>query len=87
MRESDVERHVCGYARTKGWKNIKLGQQGWPDRLFYASGGRIMFVEFKRPGGEPRPLQMHRLAELATCDFDTYVIDTKEEGEALFNAK
>lgn len=89
MKESEIERHVCAYARNKGWRNMKLngpGERGKPDRLFYAPGGRVIFVEFKKPGGQVAQIQYYRLAELAKCDFDTYVVETKEEGEALFNA-
>lgn len=84
MRESEVESRVCGHAAIRGWKNIKLGQQGWPDRLFFKNG-RSLFVEFKAPGKALRPLQLHRFGMLIEEDMNTYVIDSVEEGKRFFD--
>lgn len=88
MRESTIERAVCGYARTKGWRNFKLngpGDIGKPDRVFFAPGQRVKFIEFKAPGEKLRELQAYRLAELASCGFDTFVVDNVNDGKRLFD--
>ena len=42
-------------------------------------GGRIAFVELKRPGGKPRPLQVRRAEQLRRLGFQVEVIDRKEQ--------
>ena len=88
MLESKIERQVCKFAESQGWKSIKLsgpGNRGKPDRLFYADGGRVKFVEFKRPGGKLSRLQALRLSQFAALGFSAYVVESIEEGKALFN--
>jgi hypothetical protein len=88
MRERAIEAAVCRYAKSRGWQSIKLngpGDRGQPDRLFFAAGGRVKFVEFKAPGKKPRRLQELFLRRLARCDFDCFVIDNVAEGKALFD--
>lgn len=54
MLESSVESAlVRGVKRHKPaftMKGERLGK-GWPDRIVFASKGRIAFIELKRPGG------------------------------------
>lgn len=52
MRESIVERIICDECmKRKGvcWKWISPGRRGVPDRICIFPGGRIVFVEVKRP--------------------------------------
>lgn len=61
-RESHHERKAVELAEAAGWLQIKVLKRDWPDRLFLRGPTRV-FVEFKRPGGKPRPAQEanHRL--------------------------
>ena len=36
------------------------------------------FVETKRPGGEPRPIQHKRIKQFKDLGFKVYVLDNKE---------
>lgn len=88
MRESSIEKAVCSYARAQGWHNFKLsgpGDRGKPDRVFFGTGGRVMFIEFKAPGVKPEPIQDHHLSRIAACDIDCYVIDNITDGQRLFD--
>lgn len=64
--EIDIENAACDrILRELGVINIKIkpaGKNGWPDRLFLLPAKRVIFIEFKRPGEEPEPLQagIHR---------------------------
>lgn len=58
-----------------GWKVIKLihtSEPGIPDRL--ALRDKVAgFIEFKRPGFEPTPLQLLRHAQLRRLGFEVIV--------------
>ena len=83
MRESQIERPVCRFARDHGILVLKLagpGLRGQPDRLFLKDG-KSAFVEFKRPGQRPTPLQMKWLEDLCREKFHATWIDDVEKGK------
>ena len=49
--------------------------RGWPDRLFLWQGGGVLFVEFKKPGEKPRPLQKHIHKLIENLGFKVQVHD------------
>jgi len=53
--ETELEKACCLIARQYGLAAVKIekvGHVGIPDRLFVQQGGKILFVEFKRPDGK-----------------------------------
>jgi hypothetical protein len=79
--ESPIEKRVCERALEEcGVENIKIGKHGWPDRLFIGTFPNMLWVEFKRPGEEPSPLQIHRLGHAEFLGYKTKVIDNVEDG-------
>lgn len=89
MRESVVESTFCRDAEDWGVWAVKLavlGISGFPDRLCMAPGGRVAFVELKRPKGAPRALQgwIHR--RLRALGFLVAVIDRPEDVAPFFAA-
>ena len=81
MRERDVEQALIRAVRKEGGLCLKFVSPGWdgaPDRMCLFLGGKMSFVEVKRPGGKPRPLQVRRHEELRKLGFPVYVIDRKE---------
>lgn len=88
MREIGIEIEVVSYAESQGWmvrKVAYLGRRGAPDRWFFAPGGRLVMVEFKRPGEEPDLIQAREIARLIALGFEVHVIDDIESGKELFN--
>lgn len=86
MRESLIEQKVCAAAKRQGWlvhPKAAAGTRGWPDRTFTKSD-RLIFVEFKAPGKKPTRLQSHMHQKLETQGYEIYVIDSVENGTALF---
>lgn len=53
MYESTFERKLCEYVKSlggKAYKWVSPGASGAPDRIAILPGGRIIFIEVKRPG-------------------------------------
>ena len=80
MLEASIECRACARVlKELGVRSLKLnvgGQTGWPDRMFMVPGGRPLFIEFKRPGEEPRPKQQHIHKILRHNRYDIQVYDT-----------
>ena len=86
MLEATVERRLCRRVKALGGKCEKLttpGRRSCPDRLVTLPGGRIIFVEVKRPGGKPTALQEKDHAERRALGCDVRVIDTVEAADAF----
>lgn len=76
--ESVIEDYVCERAAAQGWYVRKLkwiGRLGAPDR-FFAKGGRIVFIEFKRPGEKARRTQKDEIEEMKAAGIEVHVCDT-----------
>lgn len=86
MAESAVELTVCHAAEQNGWLVRKIaypGRRNATDRLFI-KGGRVVFVEFKAPGKEPRVGQLREHERFIEHGAELHVIDDIEAGLALF---
>ena len=86
MRESTIERKVSEYARSQGWLTYKFtspSNRGVPDRI-YLKEGDCFFIEFKAPNKQPTKLQKKVIKRIESQDFYVYVIDSVENGRALF---
>jgi Holliday junction resolvase len=62
--ESRVEAKIVTYARSKGclvYKFSSPARRGVPDRIIIAPGGKVLFLEIKRPGKVPTELQMREI--------------------------
>ena len=61
------------------------GMNGIPDRLVIYKGQHV-FVELKRPGGKPRPLQIAVMDKLRKAGSIAIIIDTKEGVDEFIEA-
>lgn len=74
--ESLIQSRIIKRLEKEGWIVIKLGltnMPGIPD-LLVLKAGRARFIEVKRPGEKPRPLQEYRHRQLRENGFDVEVI-------------
>ncbi len=81
IREREIEAFLRQKIKSAGGLCLKFVSPGWagaPDRLCLLPGGKIFFVELKRPGERPRKIQLKRHEELRKLGFSVYVIDGKE---------
>lgn len=61
-------------------KFVSPGFAGVPDRIVLLPGGRVVFVELKRPGKAPRKLQQYVHGLLKRLGFVVFpCVDTKEK--------
>ena len=79
MRESKIQRDIRKYMIKQGFrvlKAIQLSESGWPDLMCMKGPGRVVWIEVKRPGEKPEPLQDHRLKELRKMGFIAFYAET-----------
>ncbi len=88
--EAHIEKQVCQYAQDRGWLALKLtspGTVGVPDRMLIGFKGKVLFIEFKAPGKEPRPSQVRMVNKFKIRDVTVHVIDDIEKGRRLIDAE
>ena len=88
-RETYIEKEVCKYAKSKGWRQRKMafvGRRGCPDRWFMRGDGQLVIIEFKDKNGTLSPHQRREVNWLMTHGFNVHVIDNIEDGMAVFDA-
>ena len=78
MREKQIEKKLVKAVKNAGGLALKFvspGFDGMPDRLVLLPRGKIAFVEVKRHGEKPRPLQEAQHGLLRRLGFAVYVLD------------
>ena len=83
--ESALEKKLTAHAVSLGVLTLKLnvvGRRGWPDRVFLYHGN-VLFVELKRAGEKPEPLQEWTHQQLRNHGFEVFVIDDLVKGMVI----
>jgi hypothetical protein len=86
--ESKIENNVVAYAIKRDLVHRKLngmGNRSWPDQMFLGPGGKTLYIEFKKLGAQPTPLQLENHKMLRALGMTVAVIDTIEEGRACID--
>lgn len=86
--EREIEKKVCKYAESKGiWqrKIISPSHNGLPDRIFMLPSGTVFFIEFKRKGEKPTPMQLREHEKIRQNNGLVWVIDNVEDGKKLID--
>jgi hypothetical protein len=85
MLESKIKRDGTKKLQSWGWIVLHLIQtnlNGIQDSIIFRAG-IIWFIEWKRPGKHPRPLQSYRMEKLRQQGFQTLVITDLKQLEFL----
>lgn len=72
-----MEQYACDLAEADGWVVRKLrwiGRRNGMDR-FFLKAGRIVLIEFKRPGEKPRPGQAREIELFKKQGAEVYVVE------------
>ena len=82
--EKDIEQAFLrklkkAYPHIRALKFSAIGQRSWPDRILFLSEGRVLLIEFKRPGGLPTELQEECHKYLRDMGHDIQVFSNAEE--------
>ena len=86
-RETDIEYAVVAWAENHGWiarKMIYAGRRGCPDHFFFGKG-KIVVIEFKRPGGYVDAVQEREHARLLVAGTKVHVVRDVDAGIALLS--
>ena len=78
MREKTIEQKLVQAVKAMGGLAPKFtspGFDGMPDRIVLLPGSVIAFVEVKRHGMKPTPLQESRHGLLRQLGFKVYILD------------
>ena len=85
--EKEIEASMRRMVERHGGRCLKWVCPGWngvPDRIILLPGGRILFVETKRPrGGRVDPLQRKWHKWLTDLGFEHYFVHTDEHIKML----
>lgn len=83
MRERNVEKKLVEKMKKIGGISLKFvspEKRGMPDRICVFPGGRIVFVETKKPkGGVLSPIQKYQIEALRKLGCDVRVVKNYEE--------
>lgn len=78
ISESKIEDAFCQWCTDNGHEALKLRPptgRGFPDRTVLTGDGRVVFLEFKAPGGRPSIHQMRWLKRLRNLGHVAEVVD------------
>lgn len=88
MLEKDIEKQLVNETKRMRGQALKFTSPGFvgvPDRLVLLPGGKLAFVEVKREGEKPRPIQISRHKLLRKLGFKVYVLDSKKQIKEILN--
>jgi hypothetical protein len=88
LTESDIENLTIAWATGQGWLCPKLqwvNQTGWPDRAFLKNG-KVIFIEFKKPGGRISKKQHHWIGRIRDQGVPAIVCDSVIEAQAFLTS-
>lgn len=81
MLEKEIEKKLVTEVKKRGGMALKFNSEslsGIPDRIVLMPNSKIAFIELKRRGAMPRPLQYKRIRDIRKLGFKCYVVDDEK---------
>ena len=88
-REKDTEAWIRKEVEKLGGVFLKFtspGNDGVPDRIAIFPDSRLVFVELKKHGAKPRPLQIRQIEKIRKLGFRVEVIDSEQGIQELIGS-
>jgi len=82
LLEKEIERKLVKQTKACNGMCLKFTSPsltGVPDRIVLLPRGKMGFVEVKRPGERPSPIQVKRIEQLRELGFKVFVLDNKND--------
>lgn len=89
MLEKQIEHKLLTETRKRDGLCLKFISPGWngvPDRIVLLPGGKMGFVEVKKPGENPRTLQLRRYKQIRNLGFQVFILDDPGDIGGLLDA-
>lgn len=89
MLEKQIEHKLLTETRKRDGLCLKFISPGWngvPDRIVLLPGGKMGFVEVKKPGKNPRTLQLRRHKQIRNLGFQVFILDDLDDIGGLLDA-
>jgi hypothetical protein len=89
--EVDIEKQITDHVKSLGGWCLKLRSpgRGFPDRTVLLPGGRVVFLEVKRPGGKVSFPQRYFITRLRKLGFPAAIVysldDVKDYFQEIYN--
>lgn len=88
MKESEIEKKTCDYAKGLGYltyKFISPNNRGVPDRIFMKNG-KCFFIEFKVKGEKPSKMQQKVIEKMKSHKIMCFVVNSFNRGRIVITA-
>ena len=76
MRESKIEAALVWRIRRLKGECIKVGTEGWPDRVVILPGGETFWIELKSEVGKLKPHQVRRFNRLLELEHEVLMLNS-----------
>lgn len=86
--EASIEQAFVRWCTSQGLmcpKLQRIGKRGWPDRCVLLPGNKVVWIEFKAPGGKPSPQQIVTHREMEACGHSVCLWDNLNVAKAYIN--
>lgn len=80
--ESQIQNAIIRRLKNFGWyvNKFEMSESGWPDLICFRNGTTV-FIEVKRVGAKPRPLQVYRIKQANEMGIQAFWSDSKDHPE------
>jgi hypothetical protein len=87
--EKEIEKKIGDYSKKRGclyYKFVSPANRAVPDRIIITPGGVTGYLEIKRGGCKPTPLQMKELTKIKEKKCHVGWVDDVEKGQKFIDS-